>query len=178
MGDEATAEAGGNPLDPFERAQPAIRVHLPREFAADDGAGGDRSPDAGSPRSNRAADVGTPRPATYFRGYGRPRDVAHRMVVRGIPDPGDAMEILLGVAEAAGASGFQSRALPGALEVLIDCEDGLVEDLAGIARGLWPGSEVHVEPYARGVMDLEMFKRVLYTRDHPEEIAGRRGATG
>ena len=102
------------------------------------------------------------------------RGVASRIVVGGVRDPREVAELMLSVAEGTGARGFQYRELgPGTIEVLVDGDEGLADDLATMAAGLWPGSTIRVEMYEGRVMDLDLFKRVLYTRDHPEEAARR-----
>ncbi len=101
--------------------------------------------------------------------------MARRILLEGLPDPREAAELLLSAAEGAGARGFQYREIgEGALEVLVDGEEGLAEDLAAMAAELWPGSRVRVEAYGGRVMDLDFFKRVLHTREHPEEARRRR----
>ena len=102
--------------------------------------------------------------------------MASRIIVGGVRDPREVAELMLGVAEGAGARGFQYRELgPGTIEVLVDGDEGLADDLAAMATSLWPGSTTYVEVYEGRVMDLDLFKRVLYTRDHPEEAARRSG---
>ncbi|MDP7981687.1 MAG: hypothetical protein ACP5G6_01010 [Conexivisphaera sp.] len=98
--------------------------------------------------------------------------VAHKIVVGGIRDPREVAELMLSVAEGAGARGFQYRELGSeTIEVLLDGDEGLADDLAMMVAGMWPGSTTSVEAYEGKVMDLDLFKRVLYTRDHPEKVA-------
>ncbi len=101
--------------------------------------------------------------------------VARRIVVSGVSDAKEVAELLLSIAEGTGARGFQYRELGGgALEVLLDGEDGLAEDMVALISEIWPGSKAYSEEYKGKVMELELFKRVLYTREHPEESLRRR----
>ncbi len=100
--------------------------------------------------------------------------VAHKILVGGIRDPREVAELMLSVAEGAGARGFQYRELGSeTIEVLLDGDEGLADDLATMVTGMWPGSTTSVEAYEGKVMDLDLFKKVLYMRDHPEEVARR-----
>ncbi|BBE42650.1 hypothetical protein [Conexivisphaera calida] len=127
------------------------------------------------PRSGPPAKPAFPRAKVFPRARG-PGGVARRIVVGGIRDPREVAELMLSVAEGTGARGFQYRELgSGTIEVLVDGDEGLADDIAAMVAGLWPGSTTSVEVYEGRVMDLDLFKRVLYTRDHPEEAARRSG---
>ena len=82
-------------------------------------------------------------------------------------------DLVLGVAEAVGVKGFQARVGLEGYEIVVEAEEGVAEDLANMIRELF-GGEVVVEGFEGRVMDLDMYKRVLYVREHPEEVRERR----
>ncbi|MGC8970212.1 MAG: hypothetical protein ACP5ID_04460 [Conexivisphaera sp.] len=101
--------------------------------------------------------------------------MGRRISARGLPDPLEAAELALSVAEASGASGFQYRVRgPGELEILLDGDEGLAEDLARMIEEIWPGASASVEAYGGRVMDVDLFKRVLHVLEHPDEARERR----
>ncbi len=87
-------------------------------------------------------------------------------------------DLLLGVAEALGLKGFQARVGLDGYEVIVEGEEDVVEDFIEFIGERMAGSSVEVEDYDRRVMDLDMYKRVLYVREHPDEVRERRELEG
>lgn len=105
--------------------------------------------------------------------------VKKRILIKGVMEKDEEeRDLLLGVAEALGLDGFQARAGLDGYEVVVEGEDDVVEDFMEFIEERMSGTTIEVEDYDRRVMDLDMYKRVLYVREHPEEIRERRELEG
>ena len=100
--------------------------------------------------------------------------VKKRIVLAGIgsEDP-ELRDLVLGVAEAIGVRGFQARVGLDGYEIVVEGDEGVVEDVIAMLREL-RGGDVAVEDFEGRVMDLDMYKRVLHVRENPDEVRERR----